>query len=763
MKYNWIDRPPNDQQVVDNLKRELKVSSIFAQILYQRGISSLEDYQTQIMLKDFTPYDPFLMKDMDRACDRINQAVESGEKVLIYGDYDADGVTSTSLLYETLINIGADVSYYIPDRFQDGYGPNIDTYTKVIDKDIKLLITIDNGVTGTDAFEWTRNNGIDVIVCDHHEIPAVVSPNIDCLIHPASSDSDYPNKHLAGVGVAYKLACALLGDEQEDLLDLVAIGTVADVVKLTPENRYFVLRGIEIIKTRERLGIDNILKSSKIETSKINDQTIGFQIAPRINSAGRLDKADFVVDLLTTFDEDNANSEAAKLESLNKERKELTQKMSLEAFDQVKSCKDQVIVASSTNWPEGIIGIIAAKLAEKMNRPAIVFHIDEENQIAKGSARTCGTINIYDLIKPSQKILESFGGHEGAAGLSLKLDHFDQFKEEINKSEIPKDQKKSKLLIDVNAQISDFNEDLYHELENLRPFGPGNEEPIFSMDNFSVGDIHRIGENGDHLRLSITQNKKKINVIGFQMGFADSYFLSNNVEKIAFHLSLNEWNNLSQIQLVLLDFKVNKPMIFDERLHKIKSYELKKKSWPLIFFSSNRADNFKKNYPQIKNDIFLANDDLNSLQNIVLFDQPNSKLELVDFFKNNQQLEKIDFVLLDSINLAVGGFPTTEDFKKSYKFIFQQKKIPLKNGLIDLGLSLEKTKVVLNVFFDLKFVNIKNDFLLINEKAEFQSLEGSSVYQLYRQKYEFQREFMLCPIDELKDKILSYYKEIGDI
>lgn len=763
MKDNWVFRPPVDQSMVQNLQKELNISAIYAEILAQRGISDKEEYESQIKLKNFAPYNPFLLNNLDRACQRINQAVENGEKILIYGDYDADGITSTGVLYETLLNIGADVSYYIPDRIIDGYGPNIDTYKREIADDIRLLITVDNGVNGTDAFSWARERNLDVIVCDHHEIPPQISPDIFCLIHPQAPGSHYPNQFLSGVGVAYKVACALLGGEQEEMLDLVAIGTMADVVELTPENRYFVLAGLEVIKGRERLGIDEILKNASVETESIDDSTIGYQIAPRLNSAGRMAKAGFVVDLLTTFDEETAINSAKELEEFNKNRKQLTQEFFEEAVKQVEGTKDKIIVVASSRWSEGVIGIIAAKLAETFGKPAIVFHLDDETGIAKGSARTIGEVNIYDLIFPFKDLLLSFGGHKGAAGLSIEAKDLVKFHDGLQKVHLSVEDLKNQLTIDVETELSNLTMDLYQELNQLRPYGNGNREPVFSIKNFSTSNVHRIGENGNHIRLVVEQNKDRFNAIGFQSGYSFDYFLSKNVEKIAFNLTLNNWNNLVQLQLRIIDFKLNKPLIKDRRMRKIKVNELEEKGYPIVFFSEKHAENFKKKYPQLKSRVYLSYDQTSSLTKVVLFDQPLNEKELSNFFKKNIQLNSVEILFLDSINLAIGGFPSLSEFKNCYKYIYQKKKLPLDKGLVDLGLSSEKTKIVLNVFFDLKFVTIKTCFLLINENAEFHSLEESSVYQFYRQKYEFQREFMLCSTDELQDKIKAYYAESREI
>lgn len=607
MKDKWIIRPPADGAAVKKLQEDLKSTPLYAELLVQRGITSLTEYEAEIELKDFAPADPFLIKDMQLCCQRINQAVENGEKILIYGDYDADGLTSTALMYETLMNIGADVSYYVPDRLVDGYGPNVESYERVIEPDVSLLLTVDNGVTGTDAFDWTKEHGIEVIVCDHHELPENLSPNIFGLIHPAAPSSQYPNRKLAGVGVAYRLACALLDGEQEELLDLVAIGTISDVVELTPENRYFVKMGLDILKNRERMGLDEILKQAKIESSTITDETIGYQIAPRLNSAGRMGEAGFVVDLLTTFEEDVAVDAAKKLESLNEERKKLTQEMVQEALEQVKGSDDQVVIAVSSRWSEGIIGIIAAKLAEQMHRPAIVFHLDENSGIAKGSARTKGEVNIFEMIAPHRDLLLSFGGHRGAAGLSIEANNLPEFQQKIQQVNLPVEELESKLMIDHVANLSDLSMDFFQELEHLRPFGPGNDQPTFLLENFTIQNVHQIGANGAHIRMAVKQGKNQLNAIGFQIGQSSSYFVNNNVEQLAFRLSLNNWNSLVQLQLRLLDFKVSKPVIFDERMRKIKGNDLVKRSWPLVFFSKQHAINFQKNYSAPEDQIYLAN------------------------------------------------------------------------------------------------------------------------------------------------------------
>lgn len=760
MKYEWIRKNSTDLKTAIKLQKELAISPLFAQILVQRGITSRGDFETKIKLKDFQPCDPFLMAGMERCCARIHRAIEHGERILIYGDYDADGVTATSVLYETLTILGADVRYYIPDRFMDGYGPNLGTYQRILKTGVSLLITVDNGISGTDAFAWAKQNGIDVIVTDHHEIPKNISKDIYGLIHPEDPRSDYPNKKLAGVGVAFKLATALLGKIQKQFLDLVAIGTISDVVELTPENRYFVLEGLKIIRNRERLGLNEILNQCKIESKNITDETIGFQIAPRINSAGRLNNAGFVVELLTTLNESLASRLAEELETLNQKRKELSQHAFEEAWEKVHYSQDKIIIAASSKWHEGIIGIVAAKIAEKKNRPTVIFHINQKTKIAKGSARTSGEINLYNILNTHRDMLLSFGGHAGAAGMSIKITKLQQFHDVLQKSFLEKDKLKNKILINTPANLSDFTEKLFLELEALRPFGPGNEQPVFSIKDFTIANSFRIGQAKEHLKLTLANKKVKLPTIGFRFGSDQRYFTSNNISEVAVILTLNNWKNKYQLQLQLLDYIPEAPLIFDQREKPLQLTKWRDQNVRLIFFSKKNANIFRERYKQVTS---LATDNLLNISKVALIDQPKNKRMFYQFFMNNPQLSQITISLMDPFNLAITGFPTRSEFSKCYKLIYRQKCLPLTFRGLNLGLKPAKMRVILNVFFDLKFVTIKKGFLLINKKAEFHSLLDSPVYQKYLDKYEFQNEFLLCSSAELKTKIMSYYKKNEEV
>lgn len=763
MKYQWQKTKPAPFEVVDHLTNELAVSPIFAQILAQRGITSRADYEQKIKLKDFQPYDPFLMDGMKQCCDRINRAIEQDKKILIYGDYDADGVTGTAVLYETLMTLGAKVDYYIPDRFTDGYGPNLTTYQRILKPDLGLLITVDNGVSGMEAFAWAKKRGIEIIVCDHHEIPDKISGDIDCLIHPENPKGNYPNKKLAGVGVAFKVATALLGEFPEELLDLVAIGTISDVVELTLENRFFVLKGLAVIKSQQRMGLAEILKQIKVANETINDETIGFQIAPRINSAGRLSNAGFVVNLLTTFDENLAENQASELESLNQKRKDLAQEAFEQAWEEVKDSPDQIIVAASAHWHEGVIGIVAAKIAEKKNRPTIIFQIDEKNQIAKGSARTSGEINLYEVLIKQRDLLLSFGGHPGAAGMSISTKMLTQFHDALQNYPLDKEKLINKLVINVAVNLSDFKQELLDELETLRPFGPGNAQPVFLVRDFEVANSYQIGQAKAHLKLTLTHDQSQIAAIGFQFGPEQLYFMSQNVTEIAGYLTLNNWNNRKMLQFQLLDFALTKPIIFDQRQQPNQITKWQQLNWPLVFFSRQNATSYQEKNGNLSKTIYNATADLTRISKAVLVDQPKNKATFKSFLKANPQLTQLVLILGDSLNIAVAGFPSRADFTKSYKEIYKQKQIPLSDLRLRLGLNPVKMKVILNVFFDLNFVTIKKGFLLINEKAEFHSLADSPVYQNYYDKYEFQSEFLLCSRDELKAKIISSYKENKEV
>ena len=390
--FNWQfrDTTPIDSVFQTEMLNQ-GYSETFAELLWNRNIRTAEEFSQLMKVNIDDLHDPFLMHDMERAVERIQAAVMEEQAILVYGDYDADGITSTSIMVEALEMIGADVHYVLPNRFIHGYGPNKSLFEEKINEGIQLIITVDNGVAGNEAIDYANSKGVDVIVTDHHELPPVL-PDAYCIIHPRHPEGHYPFGELAGAGVAFKLATALLEEVPLEMLDLVTIGTVADLVSMTGENRLFVKLGLQAIKQTQRLGLLELLKVSSVDLQKVDEMSIGFSLGPRLNAIGRLGDPNPAVELMTTFDEEIAHTLAEKLDKINDERKVIVQETTAEATALINP-EDKVHLVAAKGWNPGVLGIVAGNILKQTGQPTIVLSIDE-NGVAKGSGRSLSLIHI---------------------------------------------------------------------------------------------------------------------------------------------------------------------------------------------------------------------------------------------------------------------------------------------------------------------------------------------------------------------------------
>ncbi|WP_225356999.1 single-stranded-DNA-specific exonuclease RecJ, partial [Ligilactobacillus salivarius] len=409
-KKEWQEIELSENEHLDELIEETGFPKIVLQILMERGYDSLEAINNFLDPDARGLYDPNFMHDMELGVDRIQQAIMNGEKIVIYGDYDVDGITSTALMYETLEELGAEVEYYIPDRFKDGYGPNVEVYKRLIDEGVSLIVTVDNGVAGHEAIDYANQHGVDVVVTDHHELPETL-PDAYAIIHPRHPEGDYPFGELSGVGVAFKVAAALLEELPQDVLDLVALGTVADLVSLTGENRILVKYGLQLLQQTMRPGLQSLYKVAGIEAPTITEETIGFTLAPRLNALGRMENGSLGVELLTTLDEERAEELAKTTNQLNVKRQEEVNEIVEEAVAQLanKSENHLVNVVAGNNWHEGVVGIVASRLVDMTGKPSLVLSIDEKAGIAKGSGRSIEAFQMFDALDSHRDILMKFG------------------------------------------------------------------------------------------------------------------------------------------------------------------------------------------------------------------------------------------------------------------------------------------------------------------------------------------------------------------
>ncbi len=528
MDLKWVVEDEFDQEEVYNLATELSVPNIMAQILLRRGVTDLATAR-----KFFNPtidqlYDPFLLKDMSDAVERLRRAVLSDEEILIYGDYDVDGITSVSFLYLLLKELGARVSYYIPDRQVEGYGLSEQGIQEAVSRQVNLIVTVDCGITGHTEIDAAQKLGIDVIVTDHHE-PGPTIPNAVAVVDPKRRDCDYPFKQLAGVGVAYKLAQGLLqrlGIDKsilEHLVELVAIGTSADIVPLIDENRIFVKAGLEALNNSENVGLRALMRAAGLNGREIGTGQIVFIIAPRINAVGRMGDAERAVKLLTTDDEKEADLIATILERENQHRKNVDEDAFREAVVQADGFfqpnSSNAIILHKDGWHTGVIGIVASRVVEKYYRPTILISV--EDGVGKGSARSIPGFDLYEALKQCEDLFIGFGGHKYAAGLTIQAENIETFKERfqiIAAQSLKYENLVPKLNIEAELHLHTIDEKFIKLLKKFAPFGPQNMRPVFISRKLEVvGSPTIVGKN--HLKFRVRQQDSKVfDVIAFNMG-----------------------------------------------------------------------------------------------------------------------------------------------------------------------------------------------------------------------------------------------------
>ena len=561
LKKKWLLREFDKARVLE-ISKNFQISPLTSIILYNRGIREDEAIK-KFLSKDLgVMYDPFLMRDMDKAVERIYAAKNSGEKITIYGDYDVDGITAIAILYKHLKELGISVDYYVPDRMQEGYGVNRDALDKIKLSGSSLIITVDTGITAVEECEYARQIGLDVIVTDHHECKEVI-PDAYAAIDPKRKDCSYPFKSLAGVGVVFKLIQALAENDTIDTLmekysDLMCLGTVADISPLVDENRVIVTEGLKRFKNTKNVGLKALIDVST-NGKAITTSTIGYIIAPRINASGRLGCASNSVELFLTDDKNRANELANYLCEENSLRQQTEQKMFKEALDYLESHpevkEDDIIVIPHENWHHGIVGIVSSKITEKFYKPSILFAIDGDE--AKGSGRSVSGFNLFDTLENCTDLLEKFGGHELAAGLTIKASNIEAFRKRINeyaKGHISETMLTPTIMIDAAIKAPFITIETVRDINNLQPFGVDNPTPAFMVRKIKIHKISVMSE-GKHLRMTLLKDGKYLDSVGFGMGEYYHHLEEGDYIDVAFALDINDYKGFQNVQLILKDIK----------------------------------------------------------------------------------------------------------------------------------------------------------------------------------------------------------------
>lgn len=542
-----------------NKDAEPGIHPVVASILSRRGYRTPEAVHRFLNPSLEHLESPFAFQHMSKAVERIRRAIAGKEKILVYGDYDVDGITGSAILFPVLKKLGADVEVYIPHRIEEGYGLNIEALAKLLKRKFTLFITVDNGITGIEQIQFLKSGGADVIIVDHHT-PKEGLPPADAIVSSCLGDGQ-GDPNLAACGLAFKLAWALTGDlnEVKEYLDLVALGTVADIAPVIGDNRILLKFGLPILTQAKRAGIRALIESSHLSKNFISFRDIAFVLGPRINASGRMGSPETAFKLLTTDNEILARNLAGILEEGNRDRQRVesqTLEEALELIEQgVGAEQDRVIVVNNDDWHEGVLGIVAARLVERYKKPSIVLSV--KNGIAKGSARSIPKFSIFDCILRCEELLTSFGGHAQACGLSIPKEKIPQFRKKLNETavEMTPEAQRMELFIDAEIPLSEVGERLIQDLDRLAPFGPGNKKPFFLTKNLRVRGIPK-KRGKDTLQCWVTDASKQVTceAVGFRMYERWEKTKRTDDLNLVYHPALSEFKGIRSIQLELEDW-----------------------------------------------------------------------------------------------------------------------------------------------------------------------------------------------------------------
>lgn len=556
MKKNWILKYKDNEEKISNIQDKYKLNRIASSILSHMDLKENE-IETFLNPKRGDFHDPFLMPDMEKAVERIVQALNNKEKIIVYGDYDADGITSSSTLKRFFKSLDVDIGIYIPNRLNEGYGLNKDALDIISKEGYNLIITVDCGITAIEETEYAKELGMDVIITDHHE-PGEEIPDAIAVVDCKRKDNKYPFRELAGCGVAFKLTQALCKrldlneNEALKLLDITCIGTISDIVPLQDENRVITKLGMLLLKRTNLIGIKELLKNAGFK--EINTTTVSFGISPRINACGRMGHQEVALELFLTNDPIQARKLAVEVEGYNKKRQEIEKKIYEDALKMIDE-KEKVIILGKEGWHHGVIGIVSSKITEKYYKPSILICFEGED--ANGSGRSIEGFDLHEALLKCSKNLINYGGHSMAVGLSLKKEDFEKFKQEFeNYAEdiITEEMLISNIEIDEELTSKDITIENVKELEKLEPFGEGNIEPIFMYKNLKISAIRTLSE-GKHIKLSLIDENVQLDAIGFNMGeVANQYQIGDKIDIIG-NIQINKFNNLEKVQILIKDLR----------------------------------------------------------------------------------------------------------------------------------------------------------------------------------------------------------------
>lgn len=762
-------------------KYEGNEKSLVKRLLASRGIIAEEDIREFLNPLEVKLTHPKVFTDMEKAVERISKAIDEGEKIVIHGDFDADGVTSTSLLYRTLKFLNADVNYFIPDREKEGHGFDTKALVKIMTTvKPKVIVSCDCGISDVEAVNFLKSFKIDVIITDHHEAPEEL-PAAYAIINPKAPnalDVNLTAKQinslcaLAGVGVAFKVAQGLLEKYNKlefisEILPYVAVGTVADIVPLIGENRYFVTKGLQLISEGKHYGLTRLLESAGYK-GQITSENIAFGVAPRINASGRLDTVEEALKVLISDNKQEIEMAIQSLNEFNRIRQELCQQMFAEAEEMLKSenASNPAIVLFNPKWHIGIVGIVASKLVEKYYKPTFLMTYSEETQQIRCSARSVEGVNLYDVISVNSELLDGFGGHTMAAGLAFSTEKtsFEAVKSVLNKTikEMTQGKEiKPFINIDLDLHPNEIDIDLVEQISQLEPFGASNPSPIFSLKNLKIKQKRLMGENKDHLRLTCQAGTTEFNCIRWQQG--DISLVNGDTLDIAFHPQINEYNGVTSVQLIIDDIhseylkeeeQTNRLKIYDHRkktdiLPQVNDYVKNSKQNILIFAESKPVVDTLKPYDALYSRI-ITRDNLRPCDSLMFFDYPADKNTFDKILAATSSLS-LHFMNYKIKYLDEKEFLKTVNGMLKFACNNNGGKIELRRISSYLGKSYDVFKLLFEIFEEIGLINIKEknkDYYIVEMQtnvdlaAVLHNVKYSALLDMIEECEHFQKSLM---------------------
>lgn len=766
--YDWKLHSDNEtSQNAIEMSQKLSIEPLIAQILISRGYQSIGSANNFLHTNLSQLVDPFLMHDIRIGTDRIKKGIIAGEKITIYGDYDTDGVTGTAIIYETLTQLGADVDYFIPNRFIDGYGPNVVTFERLITLGTKLIVTVDNGVSGHASIARANELGIDVVVIDHHELPERL-PAAVAIIHPRHQNSKYTFGDLSGAGVAFKVATVLLEEIPQEMLDLVAIGTVADLVPLVNENRVLVTEGLKLLATTGRPGLRSLMKIAGIKPETLDEQSIGFVIAPRLNALGRIDSATPAVELLTTLDINQAQSLAELTEKQNNYRKKLVEDISSEALQQVEDAEHishPTALIIGDNWHEGVLGIVASKIVEVTGKPAVVLSRNIDGVTVKGSGRSVPNFNLFKAFDKKRDLMLTFGGHAAAVGMTINISNldalqlaFDEAADDQMLAELPK----PSLPIVSHLSVSEVTRSLYQQLHYLAPFGIDNPAPLFIFNPKIVSDVKVIGSSGDHLKFKVNDGTKSVNAIVFGAGALATKLIATpkHISLVA-QLGLNVWHNHRTMQLMVKDIMCTEMIFEDERTQTL-SKSMFTHEGVYVFFNPKIYEKIIPTLPKYASGWLMTKDNFTPLvntDNLYLVDCPTSLINLKSVISHTKAQKIVAYFYIQE-NHYLLGMPDRQQYSKLFRFFKTHHDVDVSHRLIELARYLQikpyQLEFMIQIFIELNFVTVTNGLMNVIIAPDNQQIENAPSYVIRQRQIEAEKRLLYSKTPALRDLLLSY-------